>query len=94
MVAFAAAPNRLFHERCGRPSGGWAPKMSAWASLITSLLNRGSDSLRLNALARVVLPAAGRPFTRITTRREQASTVSGSLKSVSVQLPDVDMSAA
>lgn len=37
IVAFAAAPNWLFHARCGRPSGGWTPKTSECASLITSL---------------------------------------------------------
>ncbi|HEV3380931.1 MAG TPA: hypothetical protein VG142_08130 [Trebonia sp.] len=94
MVAFAAAPNWLFHARCGRPSGDWAPKTSACASFITSLLNSGSDRLRLRALARVVLPAAGRPFTRTTSRPGTASAASGSLMPACAWLPDVTMPAA
>ena len=88
MVAFAAAPNWLFHARCGRPSGGRAPKMAACASLITSLLNSGSNSRRHRALARVVLPTAGRPFTRTTSRPGGGIRVNGSS---SVRLPDVAM---
>jgi hypothetical protein len=62
-----------------------------WYLLITSLLNNESDSLRLRALARVVLPAAGRPFTRTTSRWEPASAVTRRLMSSSAGLPDVAM---
>jgi hypothetical protein len=67
------------------------PKTSECASLITSLLNNGSDNLRLRALARVVLPAAGRPFTITTSRQEAPSAVTGSLMPASAWLPDVTM---
>jgi hypothetical protein len=50
-----------------RPDGR-APKTSVCASLITSLLNNGSNSLRASPWATVIFPEAGTPLTRTTIR--------------------------